>query len=99
MPQVSAFRVPTHFKSLYDREGAWHLSTFYELRDPEKSLEVWLDWVEKAVGFWRKWIKISREGQSVKCEKEKAGAEMTVKRGLGGSVWRYAKLPRGGGSS
>lgn len=65
----------------------------------KKSLEVWIDWVEKAVGFWRKWIKISREGQSVKCEKEKAGVEMTVKRGLDGSVWRYAKLPRGGGSS
>lgn len=50
MPQVSAFRVPTHFKSLYDREEAWHLSTFYDLMDPEKSLEVWIDWVEKAVG-------------------------------------------------
>ena len=53
MPQVSDFRVPRNFKSFYDREGAWHLSTFYELTDPEKSLEVWIDWVEKEVGVLR----------------------------------------------
>lgn len=50
MPQVSALGFPRISKAYMIGRRHDNSEYLYDLTNSEKSLEVWIDWVEKAVG-------------------------------------------------